>query len=113
MDAVLHAAARWHAAFWGGNRRSLGWAGPRPTTLDMIADEPLWCGLLNDAHARFPDLVTDEIWRQHHWLIDTFTGMASVKSELPSTLAHNDLSLTLLVISNRGRFCLRRQRSWL
>jgi hypothetical protein len=57
MDAVLHAAARWHAAFWGGKKKSLGWAGSRLTTLDMIADEPLWCGLLNDAHARFPILL--------------------------------------------------------
>ena len=71
IDAALHAAARWHSAFWGADEKRLGWAGPRPTTASMVADTSLWRGLLNDARARFPHIVTQEVWRRRYALIDT------------------------------------------
>jgi hypothetical protein len=71
IDEALRAAAGWHAAFWNIDGKHAAWAGPRPTTADMIADAPLWRGLLDDARARFPDLVTDKVWRRRHSLIET------------------------------------------
>ncbi len=58
----------------------------------MIADEPLWRGLLDDARARFPDLVTDKIWRRRHALIATLPDWHPAKDCLPSTLAHDDFN---------------------
>jgi hypothetical protein len=37
----------------------------------MMADTSLWRGLLNDARARFPHIVTQEVWRRRYALIDT------------------------------------------
>jgi hypothetical protein len=71
IDDALRAAAGWHAAFWGIDGKQAAWAGPRVATPDMIADTPLWRGLLDDAHTRFPDLVTDQVWRRRHRLIET------------------------------------------
>jgi hypothetical protein len=89
IDAALRAAASWHAAFWGIDEKQAAWAGPRPTTDDMIADEPLWRGLLDDAHARFPDIVTDKVWRA---LIETLPDWHPIKDRLPATLAHDDFN---------------------
>jgi hypothetical protein len=92
IDAALHAAARWHAAFWGADEKRLDWAGPRPTTATMVADTSLWRGLLNDARARFPHIVTQEVWRRRYALIDTISDWHKAKDTLPATLAHNDFN---------------------
>ena len=52
IDDALRAAAGWHAALWDIDAKRGAWAGPRPTTADMVADAPLWRGLLDDARAR-------------------------------------------------------------
>src|SRR5215470_5524198 len=70
IDDALRSAAGWHAAFWDVQREQVPWAGPRPTTQDMIADAPLWRGLLDDARVRHPDIVTEKTWRRRHALID-------------------------------------------
>jgi hypothetical protein len=92
IDDALRAAASWHATFWGIDEQQAAWAGPRPTTDDMITDEPLWRGLLDDAHARVPDIVTDRVWRRRHALIDTLPDWHPVKDRLPATLAHDDFN---------------------
>ena len=71
---------------------SVAWAGPRPTTDDMLADAPLWCGLLDDARRRFPEIVTDKVWRRRHAMIDTLMHWHPVKDRLPATLAHDDFN---------------------
>jgi hypothetical protein len=88
----LRAAARWQAAFWGANDKTLAWAGPRPTTAAMVADTSLWRGLLNDARSRFPHIVTQEVWRRRYALIETMSDWHKVKDALPATLAHNDFN---------------------
>jgi hypothetical protein len=92
ISAALRAAARWQAAFWGADNKRLAWAGPRPTTSVMVADTPLWRGLLNDARARFPHIVTQEVWRRRYGLIETMGDWHKVKDALPATLAHNDFN---------------------
>jgi hypothetical protein len=92
IDAALRAAARWQAAFWGANDKTLAWAGPRPTTAAMVADTSLWRGLLNDARSRFPHIVTQEVWRRRYALIETMSVWHKVKDALPATLAHNDFN---------------------
>jgi len=92
IDEALQAAAGWHAAFWGIDAARIAWAGPRLGTPDMVADVPLWRGLLDDARRRFPELVTEQIWRRRHRLIDTLADWHAVKDRLPSTLAHDDFN---------------------
>jgi hypothetical protein len=92
IDDALRAAGQWHAAFWDADAASLAWAGPRRTTQDMVADAPLWHGLLNDARRRFPGIVTDKVWRRRHRLIETMESWHSIKDRLPTTLAHNDFN---------------------
>jgi hypothetical protein len=92
IDDALRAAAGWHAAFWGIDEQKAAWAGPRLSTQDMMADAPLWRGLLDDAHARFPDLVTDKVWRRRRSLIETLPNWHSAKDGLPATLAHDDFN---------------------
>jgi hydroxymethylglutaryl-CoA reductase (NADPH) len=92
INDALRAAAGWHAAYWGIDDKQASWAGPRLSTQDMMADEPLWRGLLDDARARLPDLVTDKIWRRRHSLIETLPDWHAIKDQLPATLAHDDLN---------------------
>jgi hypothetical protein len=92
IDDALRAAAGWHAAFWDIDEKRAAWAGPRLSTQDMIADAPLWSCLLDDAHARSPDLVTDTVWRRRHALIETLPDWHAVKNRLPATLAHDDFN---------------------
>jgi hypothetical protein len=92
IEDALRSAAGWHAAFWNVPREQVPWAGPRPTTQDMIADAPLWRGVLDDARARHPLIVTDKAWRRRHTLIDTLPDWHPVKDTLPATLAHNDFN---------------------
>jgi hypothetical protein len=92
IDAALHAAATWQASLWDIKPTQVPWPGPRPTTDDMMADATLWRGLLDDAHRRFPDLVTDKVWRRRHALIDGLADWHSAKDRLPATLAHNDFN---------------------
>ena len=92
IDAALRAAAAWHAAFWDVSPERIPWAGPRPTTLDMVADAPLWRGLLDDARTRFPRIVTDGVWRRRHALIDTMPDWHPTKDRLPVTLVHDDFN---------------------
>lgn len=92
IDAALRAAARWQAVFWGADEKRLAWAGPRPTTAAMVADTSLWRGLLNDARARFPHIVTQDVWRRRYGLIETMGEWHKVKDALPATLAHNDFN---------------------
>jgi hypothetical protein len=92
IDAALRAAAGWHAAFWDFADTDLAWAGPRPTTQAMIADTPLWRGLLQDAHARFPYIVTDQAWRRRHLVIDTLPRWHPAKDQCPATLVHGDFN---------------------
>lgn len=91
IGAAFRAAAAWQAEFWG-DEASLAWAGPRMTTDDMIANEALWRGLLVDAHARFPAVITADIARRRHQLIDTIGVWHPLKDRLPDTLAHNDFN---------------------
>lgn len=42
--------------------------------------------------ARFPDIVTDTVWRRRHTLIDTLGDWFAAKDRLPATLAHNDFN---------------------
>jgi hypothetical protein len=92
IDEALRGAAAWHAAFWDNDAKALAWAGPRPMTEDMLADAPLWRGLLDDARQRFPDVVTETIWRRRHRLIDTIGDWHAAKDRCPGTLAHNDFN---------------------
>jgi hydroxymethylglutaryl-CoA reductase (NADPH) len=92
IDEALRAAARWHAAFWGIDSTQADWAGPRPTTDDMVADLPLWRGLLDDARARFPDLVGEPVWRRRSALIETLADWHRAKDALPATLVHDDFN---------------------
>jgi hypothetical protein len=92
IDDALRALAKWQAAFWAADESRLAWAGPRPTTADMIADETLWYGLVNDAHARFPHIITEKIWRRRRALIESIQDWHGIKDELPATLVHNDFN---------------------
>ncbi len=92
IGAAFAAAAAWQAEFWGAGNASLAWAGPRPTTDDMLADESLWRGLLDDAHARFPAVITEEVRSRRHRLIDTMDVWHRAKDLLPGTLAHDDFN---------------------
>lgn len=92
IDAALRAAAGWHAAFWDIDDARAAWAGPRRTTDDMIADASLWHGLLDDARTRFPNIVTESVWRRRHRLIDTLPDWHRIKDSFPMTLAHNDFN---------------------
>ncbi len=92
IDEALSAAASWQAVFWKAAASQASWAGPRPTTEDMIADVPLWRGLLDDARKRFPNIVTENVWRRRHRLIDRIEDWHRVKDQLPTTLAHNDFN---------------------
>ena len=92
IAAAFDAAAAWQAEFWEADHASLAWAGPRMTTEDMLADEPLWRGLLDDAHARFPGVITQAVKRRRHKLIDTMDAWHRAKDLLPGTLAHDDFN---------------------
>ena len=92
IDDALRAAAGWHAAFWDIDAKRGAWAGPRPTTADMIADVPLWRGLLDDARARFPQVVSEQAWRRRHALIETLRDWHAPKDRLPATLVHDDFN---------------------
>ena len=58
----------------------------------MIADAPLWRGLLQDARARFPYMVSDKAWRRRHLLIDTLQRWHPAKDQCPATLVHDDFN---------------------
>ena len=92
IDDALKAAAGWQAVFWNIRPEQASWAGPRPKTEDMIADVSLWRGLLDDARKRFPDIITDSVWRRRHGLIDRVADWHRIKDQLPATLAHNDFN---------------------
>ncbi len=92
IDGALTTAADWQAVFWNTLPKQTSWAGPRPTTEDMIADVPLWRGLLDDARKRFPNIITDNVWRRRHRLIDRLADWHLTKDQLPATLAHNDFN---------------------
>lgn len=92
IDNALRAAASWQAVFWNAQPEQASWAGPRPTTKDMIADVPLWRGLLDDARKRFPDIMSNDVWRRRHRLIDRLEDWHRTKDQLPATLAHNDFN---------------------
>jgi hypothetical protein len=92
IDEALTAAAGWHAAFWNIRQADIPWAGPRPTTDDMVADAPLWRGMLDDARARFPELVTDAAWRRRHAIIETLPDWHAAKERCPATLIHDDFN---------------------
>ncbi len=92
IDNALGSAAEWQAAFWDLQSKQNAWAGPRPTTEDMLSDVPLWRGLLDDARRRFPDIITDKVWRRRHALIDSLADWHPAKDRLPATLAHNDFN---------------------
>jgi hypothetical protein len=92
IGAAFAAAAAWQAEFWGADHVSMAWAGPRPTTEDMLADESLWRGLLDDAHVRFPSVITQAVKRRRHRLIDTMDVWHRAKDLLPGTLAHDDFN---------------------
>lgn len=92
IDDAARAAATWHAAFWDIDGEGAGWMGPRVTTADMLADGPLWRGLLDFAHGRFPDVVNDAVWRRRLRLIETIADWHPVKDRFPATLAHNDFN---------------------
>jgi len=91
IDAALTAAGGWHAAFWDKADRH-DWAGPRARTDDLVADAPLWRALLDDARARFPDIMTEKAWRRRHGLVDTLADWHAAKDRLPSTLVHDDFN---------------------
>src|SRR5258708_7972579 len=92
IGAAFGAAAAWQAEFWGADNVSLSWVGPRVTTEDMLADEPLWRGLLDDARARFPGVITQQVKRRRHPLIDTMDVWHRAKDQFPGTLAHDDFN---------------------
>src|SRR5260370_10848660 len=92
IGAAFGAAAAWQAEFWGADNVSLSWVGPRVTTEDMLADEPLWRGLLDDAHARFPGVITQAVKRRRHKLIDTMDAWHRAKDLLPGTRVHDDFN---------------------
>jgi hydroxymethylglutaryl-CoA reductase (NADPH) len=92
IDEVLRALAGWQAVFWGADERQLAWAGPRPTTADMVADAPLWRAIIDHGRKRMPHIVTEEVWRRRSRLIGTIADWHAVKDTLPATLAHNDFN---------------------
>ena len=85
----MTAAAQWQALFWDA---APSFAARRMTTADMVADAPLWRGLLDDARQRFPDMVTESAWRRRHDIIERLGDWHRVKDALPATLAHNDFN---------------------
>jgi hydroxymethylglutaryl-CoA reductase (NADPH) len=92
VDRALRSAAAWQAEFWDIGPARFAWPGPRPVTTDMIADAPLWLGLLDDARLRFPDIVTETVWKRRRRLIETIADWHPTKDLLPATLAHNDFN---------------------
>jgi hypothetical protein len=92
IDAALQAAAGWHATFWGIKPEQASWAAPRLSTADMVADTPLWLALLEDARRRFPDIVSDTVFRRRKAFVETLGDWHPAKDALPSTLAHNDFN---------------------
>ena len=92
IDDALAAAAAWQAAFWNAAPSAFSFAGPRLSTADMIADAPLWRGILDDARKRFPAIMTEGAWRRRHRLVDGIGDWHGIKDALPSTLAHNDFN---------------------
>ena len=92
IGEAIAAMAAWQASFWGAGAGALAWAGPRSTCADRLADEPLWRALLDDAAKRFPAIVTPEIARRRHRLIDSLGDWYVAKEAMPTTLAHNDFN---------------------
>ena len=92
IDEVLRALAGWQAAFWDSDARRLAWAGPKPSTADMVADAPLWRAIIDHGRERMPHIVTEKVWRRRSHLIDTIADWHAVKDGLPATLAHNDFN---------------------
>jgi hypothetical protein len=92
IESALHAMAAWQAEFWGSNCKLMQSIGPRTTTEDMLADEALWRGMLNDAHARFPGIITPSVRKRRNRLIDTIDAWHPVKDKQPVTLVHNDFN---------------------
>jgi hypothetical protein len=92
IDAALHALAGWQAVFWDADERQLAWAGPRPTTADMVADTPLWRAIIDHGRRHLPQVVSEKIWLRHRHLIDTIADWHAIKDTLPATLAHNDFN---------------------
>jgi hypothetical protein len=87
LEAAARAAACWHAAL-ADHVAELSWAAPRPSTADRVADADLYAAVLEDAHRRFPEVVTDAMLRRRHALLDTLSSWHQVKDELVA--AHND-----------------------
>src|SRR5260370_22390273 len=58
----------------------------------MVADETLWRGLFDDAHARSPGVITQQVKRRRHRLIDTMDVWHRAKDLLPGTRVHDDFN---------------------
>lgn len=93
IAAALGAAAGWHGAFYGKvDGEDCAFAALRGVTAERIADESLWRGLLDDARGRFPQIMTDAVWRRRQRLVDTIDVWHKVKDAAPLTLVHDDFN---------------------
>ncbi len=95
-----------HAAWYGADDELAvdDWSlAPRPTTADVEADEPLWSGYVDNARRRFPTIVTDDVWRARHELIDAIPDWHPVRDSLRQTLVHNDFNPRNVCFRSDGR----------
>jgi len=105
IDAALTAVGAIHADWYGADDELAApdWLVPRPTTADVVADEPLWSGYVDASHAEFPSVVTADVWRGRHELIDAIPDWHPVRDELPQTLVHNDFNPRNVCFRGDGR----------
>ncbi len=87
IEQALVGAAAFHAATRG---RDFPWTVQRPSTATIWADRELWLAQLDDAAARFPDIVTPEVHTTRRRTIDTIQNWHPAKDAMPATLVHND-----------------------
>ncbi|MBX3582743.1 MAG: hypothetical protein KF810_12675 [Rhizobiaceae bacterium] len=93
IASALSAAGGWHGAFLGKvDHMDDAFAAPRATTAQRLADEGLWRGLLDNARGRFPDILTEAVWRRRHHIVDTIDVWHPIKDQLPVTLVHDDFN---------------------
>lgn len=89
IDAAIRAAAAYQAPFVG-HEGDLTWAGPRPTTDTMQADEAMWRAFVENARSYHAGVVSQTAAHRRHRLIDTIESWCPAKDAMPTTLVHDD-----------------------
>lgn len=91
IDAALRAIAAVHAASTD-IADDVVWLPPRTDAATFAGDSGLWRGMLDDAAARFPDIVTPEVVAHRTALIDTAGEWYAAKDAMPTAITHNDFN---------------------